>query len=261
MNSGDEEPDLLPLRHRAARLGQRPLADRDDQPRVLGQTDERVRRHQTELRVLPPQERLGRHAATRGEVDDRLDHQAELLVLDRPLEPSLEIEPGVERRAHVVVEHLDPRLAALLRLVHRGIGVVQQALRSAPRARHRDPEARRQPAVVAVELQRALDRLQEATGQLARLGLGVHRVEPGAQHRELVAAEASDDVTRSHRLLEAVRDLSEQLVAGVVAESVVDVLEPVDVQEQDGDAGAVTFGPARVRCRGSRRTAPGWEAR
>ncbi len=76
-----------------------------------------------------------------------------------------------------------------------------------------------------------------------RLGFGVHRVEPGAQHRELVAAEAGDDVARPHRLLEALRDLAEQLVAGVVAQSVVDVLEPVDVQEQDGDAGAVAFGP------------------
>ena len=44
-------------------------------------------------------------------------------------------------------------------------------------------------------------------------------------------------------VLQALRELAEQLVAGVVAEAVVDVLEPVEVEEQHRDAGAVALGP------------------
>ncbi len=55
------------------------------------------------------------------------------------------------------------------------------------------------------------------------------------QDGELVAAEARDGVARAQRLLEARRDRGEQLVAGGVPEAVVDELELVEVEEEDGD--------------------------
>ena len=55
------------------------------------------------------------------------------------------------------------------------------------------------------------------------------------QQRELVAAEAGDDIARAHARAQPVGDVEEQPVAGVVTEAVVHHLEPVDVDEEHGD--------------------------
>ena len=57
------------------------------------------------------------------------------------------------------------------------------------------------------------------------------------QHGELVAAHARDGVARAQRRVEPQRDGLQQLVAGLVAERVVDDLEAVEVEEQHGGAG------------------------
>ena len=64
------------------------------------------------------------------------------------------------------------------------------------------------------------------------------------QHGELVAAEARDGVAGAQRATQPARDGDQQLVADVVAERVVDELEAVEVEEQDGDAAR----PGRARC-------------
>ena len=61
------------------------------------------------------------------------------------------------------------------------------------------------------------------------------------QHGELVAAHARDGVAGAQRGVEAERDRLQQLVAGVVAERVVDHLEAVEVEEEHRGARA---GPA-----------------
>ncbi len=58
------------------------------------------------------------------------------------------------------------------------------------------------------------------------------RAQAGQQHRELVAAEPRDGVDLAQRRPQARTGLAQQLVAVVVAEGVVDVLEPVEVDEQ-----------------------------
>ena len=63
------------------------------------------------------------------------------------------------------------------------------------------------------------------------------------QERKLVAAEAGRRVRRPQALLQAERDLDEQLVAGRVAEAVVDRLEVVEVEEQQGDVVAAAARP------------------
>ena len=57
------------------------------------------------------------------------------------------------------------------------------------------------------------------------------------------------------------RDLLEQLVAGVVAEAVVDLLEAVEVDEQDGQRLAASAPSARAPGRAGRGTARGWRGR
>ena len=55
------------------------------------------------------------------------------------------------------------------------------------------------------------------------------------QNRELVAAQPGNGVALAQRGAQARRDRLQHPVAGVVAERVVDVLEVVEVQEQNGE--------------------------
>ena len=65
------------------------------------------------------------------------------------------------------------------------------------------------------------------------------RVDARQQDRELVAAEAGDDVGRAQPLAQHARDARQQAVAGGVAEGVVDGLEAVEVEHERGALGAV----------------------
>ena len=64
----------------------------------------------------------------------------------------------------------------------------------------------------------------------------IDRVQVLAQHRELVPAEPGDRVGRSHGTAHPLGGLAQQLVARRVPEVVVDALEAVEIDEQDGDS-------------------------
>ncbi len=74
--------------------------------------------------------------------------------------------------------------------------------------------------------ERLLEGIADPRGQASRTVLRIGR---DAQHRELVAAEAGEEVIRAQPRLEAPRDSLDQLVADLMTERVVDVLEPVDI--------------------------------
>ena len=82
-----------------------------------------------------------------------------------------------------------------------------------------------------------------ATGRAERLGDAVRNtervavpVELLAEDRELIAAQPGHGVVRSDSGTDADRRLTECGIAGGMAEAVVDALEAVDVDEQDGHA-------------------------
>ena len=81
-------------------------------------------------------------------------------------------------------------------------------------------------------------------------------LEADAEDGELVAAEAGDEVGVAHGGLEPLRDLDQQAVAGLVPEAVVDDLEVVEVEEEDGDrlagVGGGRSAPGTRRDRGAR---------
>ncbi len=111
VNVGETAPDArhsISWRHA---LVEHPRAERDDQPGLLGQVDERVRRDQPALGVLPPHEGLGARARAAGQLDDRLEVDPQLVTLDRAVERVLGLEPGPRRGAHLLVEELASSLA------------------------------------------------------------------------------------------------------------------------------------------------------
>ena len=125
----------------------------------------------------------------------------------------------------------------LLGLVHGRVGVAQQLLGgdlALAAVGDRDADARAQEPLAPVELERALDLGGDAVGDPAQIG---EAHDPLEQDHELVPAEAGDRVAGPDRRGEALGGRDQQLVAGAVAERVVDDLEVVDVGEQDGEAG------------------------
>ena len=147
------------------------------------------------------------------------------------------IRSGGLLRLARVAEQRDPVAATLLRRVHRLVGGDEDALGAAARfaAEHRDSDAdrhglrlRRRPRVLA-------DLGPEFLGQRHR------PADVGLRHQdgELVAREAGDDVGRPDPLAHDRRHLSDQVVAGVVAERVIDQLEAVDVDDHHRALAAV----------------------
>src|SRR4051812_31469403 len=93
--------------------------------------------------------------------------------------------------------------------------------------------------LLLLERERPGERLEDALGGVGRLLGGLDALE---QHGELVAAEARGRVAGADARGEALADLEQDLVAGGVAEAVVDRLEVVEVDEDDRQADVVAAG-------------------
>ena len=192
------------------------------------------------------------------QLDDRLVVDAQLVALERAVQRVLGLEPQAGRRAHLLVEELP---AALARVPSRWY-IAASASRSrvsglSPGPGDRDADARAEVLVLAVELDRRLDDLEQPFGHIDRLPAGVLGVEVVAQDRELVAAESGHGVAGPDRGTEARAELDHELVAGVVAEAVVHELEAVEVEEQDRGRGLASAGCGAGPGSGTRRRAAG----
>ena len=124
-----ERAGRLPARVVAARLGQDPAAERVDHPGVLGDADELAGRDKAALRVLPAHERLEPCHAARRELYLRLVGDPKLVLVERGAQLRLELPPLHRPRAQRLAEDLVASAAALLRPVHREVGVVDQRIR------------------------------------------------------------------------------------------------------------------------------------
>ena len=189
--------------------------------------------------MLPAQQRL--------EALDPLAVQGELgLVVQEQLVVAVQRAPqvaehGEPRRGGDVLLGLEDHGAGLelLGRVHRDVGVAQQLLGvgAVPRGQH-DADAGLDVEDDAVDVEGLVQGLAEPLGDGLRLADAVHERQ---QDGELVAAEARDGVAVAQDRLQPRGDLAEQLVAVGVAEGVVDLLEAVQVDEQQGD---LAVGPA-----------------
>src|SRR3954471_13516881 len=127
----------------------------------------------------------------------------------------------------------DQRPAGVLRAIHRGVGVADEVVGRGVRVGGEcNADARGDVRLSAVELERERQRLDEA------LGAGDRVIFVGdvlADEDELVAAEACQQLVAADGLAQARGDGEQQAITGVVAEAVVDDLEAVEVDEEDGD--------------------------
>ena len=253
-----EAPEMLmcsetgaPARSRSAdqlqRLADHPAVELLDHPRALGHLDEGGGRQQLAALAGHPQQQLVALDPARGEVADRLGREAQAVLGEGVADPGAgRLRRGCRARAFVAgrVEERDPVPPLGLRLVHRLVGGDQHRLGAGPPL---------PPNIVIPTLIVAVADLRVERHALGDLGAQVLAELQGAggvglrhQHRELVAGEPGDDVGRPHPFAQDLGDAADQVVAGLVAEPVVDPLQPVDVDHHHRAAAAVAGGEGDV---------------
>ena len=188
---------------------------------------------------------------------DRLREEREPVVVERVAQ-ALRPVYALVRAAQVVGSLVEQHVAVaaqLLRLVHRDVDVREQArdvvaVERVERDADRGAQVRddlllaRLEAVMAHGVERALRRVARLLAQRIRQMDG-----------ELVAAQPVElAAARAHHVAQHAADADDQLVAGAVAEVVVDVLEVVDVDEEQRAHAAVAhrlLDAALAGCAGS----------
>ena len=91
------------------------------------------------------------------------------------------------------------------------------------------------------------NQLDELLGDLGGIFRVVQRVQ---QRGEFVSAHPRNDVVGSHASLEHARHATEDLITGIVAQRIVDALEAIEIDIEDGHAFAVPVDPRqrRIQC-------------
>ena len=238
----------LPTHGVGARGLEHPGANRQDQADLFRERNEVERRYQSLFRMLPTDQCLDTDDDAAAGVDLRLIDQTEFLVLERPMEFRFQFQAGDgafgERRSVVLT------IVATLGFgsVHGGFGMHQQGFGILAIVRKQgDADAGRHDNAPVFEDERATDQFADAMRDQQRI-LDAHHV---WQHdRKLVAAQAghqafrrfnagvagqaTDNVAGAQPVTQAIGDSLQHLVADAVAEGIVDTLEAIEIEQQQG---------------------------
>ena len=179
------------------------------------------------------------------EPHDRLVGDADLAAVDGPLEVAPDGQPVDGAVVHRRLEQLDAALAVGLGRVHGEVGVAEQLVgRGVRAAPDRDADAGPRVDLAPFDQHRFVQGVEDALGHLDDGG----RIRSVLQQDgELVATEPRRGVARAQATAQPVGDGTQQLVAGTVAEAVVDHLEVVEVDEGHRGGGHVVAARAVQR--------------
>ena len=190
--------------------------------------------------MVPADERLDAEDFTVSQIDLGLVKDAELLLIDRRSQRAFDLAALRHTLAEVVVEELAAD-APLLCAIHRRVGLSDQDVGiRVLLSRDHDADARGHERVVPFELHRTLDAPDDPFGDPNCLLLVGDVL---AKDDELVASVPRRRVARAQCVIEPLRDLDQDLVAGFVAQAVIDELETIQVDEEDCESGAVSSRP------------------
>ena len=193
------------LLHRLACWLQHPAVDLNHEAGLLGEGEERGRRQEATLGVVPAHEGLDADDAVGHERKDRLKVNRELPRVDGVLELAPRGRAACRASACMVSSNDDDApLALALGDVLGGVGVAQQRLGAGGNETlHRDSDACAQPDASAADGERLGEEREDALGR--RDGVGRRR-DVLDEHRELVAAEAGHRVAGAHAAAQPVSE-------------------------------------------------------
>src|SRR5579863_60899 len=211
-----------------------PFADRHDEAGLFGERDEAPRTDRAALRDAPAQQGLGPHDLSRREVDSRLITEHELLALERAPQMRLELEALRHQRIQLVREELEVVASAVLRAIHRRIGMFEQSRGVlAILGMQGDTDAAAHEELALLDDPGLRDRTEHLAHELPD---AVRPPVPVDEQHELIATEPSDRVAVAHTRAKSARHALQKLIAEVMSETVVDELEPIEIHEGDRDA-------------------------
>ena len=170
-----------PLGELRARALEHLAAERDDQPRLLGDRHEVRRLDRLAVRAVPARERLEADDPARRGLHDRLVGDLERVGLDRAAQVGLEVEP-----AHHLLVHARRRTprGGPCRRPWRGTSRrrrrASRRCGAASAVGERDPDRGGDEQLAAVEVERVLQRLLDALGDHGRLARRRRRRRAGA---------------------------------------------------------------------------------
>ena len=221
----------VPLGSLMACLFEHPSPNLDDHSGVFENGNEVVGLDQAPLGMVPTQESLEPRRLSSDEVEDRLVDEMVLAKGQRITQVHLEEVPILYCRVHFGFERNGAVLARRLRLVESDIGIAEKfACRLADARRNADAGGEREwSRGDGRQFEWDAEQFEQAFGH--HLGADIHAAAVN-QDDEFVATEASDAVAPAHSYLKALGDHLEQLVADLVPQVVVHVLEPVEIDEK-----------------------------
>lgn len=216
-----------------AGLHEHPAAQRPDETTALRQLQEAVRGKQTVRAVLPPHERLMPHELQSAELHDGLIEGPELARAQG--HPQVVLELQVRPGRHPVdarVERDVPGPSGALGPQQRHVGPHEDLVGGVRVGADATAEAQGDRMLVAPEVERFVERLGHAQGDLGQLRRRTH---PLHDDHELVSANPAEQVLGSQGDPQPLGHLRQQAVARRVAQAVIDDLEPIHVAVQDAD--------------------------
>ena len=199
---------------------------------MLGDRNELRRRDFADGRMIPARQRLDADDLFAARIDDRLVGGGEPVVLDGVEQIAFEQlavgQVGVHRR----VVDAGAVAALVLGAIERHVGVAQNVGGVAGAAvDHRNADRGADDDVVAADHVGRADRGDDAAGdRLERIGIGLAMGDDG----EFVAAEAGHQILAAHDAAQPLGDVENELVADVMAERIVDVLEVIEIDVEHG---------------------------
>ena len=183
--------------------------------------------------MLPAQERFEAARLSARQIDDRLEDEMELFVGERQRQVVLELAPEVRDLAQIRRENHMLGAARALGGVERDVGILQKTgeVERLPLALESDAEADADEDLLAVEDEGGRQGARQPRGAVPRPRLGVGATD---EDGELVSSEARHEGVLACGYLQPVADLAQDAVAARMSVAVVDVLEVVEVEEDQG---------------------------
>ena len=199
---------------------------------MFGDRNEARRRNFAVHRMRPARQRLDADNAVARGVDDRLIGGADLVVLDGFEQVAFEQFAARQIGVHGGVIDAGAVAAFVLGAIERHVGIAQNVGGIADTAvDDGDADRGADDDVVAADRIGRAERIDDAAGDsLQRVGIGF----AGGDDGEFVAAEPRHQILAAHDAAQPLGDVENELVADVMAERVVDVLEVIEIDIEHG---------------------------
>ncbi len=182
---------------------------------------------------MPAQQGFRSDGSTAAQIDDRLVEELHAMLVHGAPQPRLHVDPFERGGVHVVGVETKLVGTELLGPVHGDVRVTEQGVVLIPvSGENADADTRGDVHRAPGHPDRSFQGFEDGVRLTGKLP-GIFDV--GSQNRELVAAEAGDGIPRSDRAAKPCGDFAKDDVPCSPAQAVVDALELVEVDEQQGN--------------------------